>query len=392
MCTFATGRRPPRGAALVIVMSIMAVLLLGGTAFLTISSTEVQIAENQHAAARAFASAEAGLHRAIARLSADPTYAGESNVTLGSGTVSIGVAPSTHQVCLSRDLDVVASVGVRGGQAQARIRATADQAIYPFRWGFFAAGGPLILSSLDTAASPRSRVDSYDSRLGSYDPIHNGGGSATVGARGNGVVLYHVDLVGGAAGEWVTSLPTPATHLGRASETPVALAEPSATWSEDPNVAAAGTLTLAPGTHYYLSLTLGDEARVLTGGAPVTLYVRGNVEIGANVVIGAEPGEKLLVIANSGTGTPATFRTGENFRMYGGLYGTNTNVVFGDGAIVHGSVIGRRISGPHASYEDGPCCNQIAPTLRLDRAMASRAVCTQSVFTVRRGTWREILP
>lgn len=392
MCISGTDSQRPRGAALVVVMLVMAVLLLAGTAFLTISSTEDQIAHNQAASAHALLSAEAGLHRAIAQLSADATYAGETGVPLGSGTASIGVSTAAQQVCLSKDLDVVASVAVRGGQAQSRIRATADQAIYPFRWSLFAANGPLILSSLDASASPRSGVDSYDSRLGPYDAVVNGGGRANVGARGSGVILANVDLLGGAAGEWVTSSPTAATHLGRAGETPVPLAEPSATWSDDPNVEAGGTLTLAPGTHYYTSLTLGNDARVLAASGPVTLYVRGNVEAGNNVVIGAEPGEKPLLVTNSGTGALSTFRTGEDFHLYGGLYGTNTNVVLGDRTIIHGSVIGRRISGPLSSWEDGPCCNQKAPTVHFDRAMTNRAVCTHSAFSIRRGTWREIFP
>ena len=391
MCTSATDKHP-RGAALVIVMLVMAVLLLAGTTFLTISSTEEQIAYNQQASARAFLSAEGGLHRAFARLSADSTYAGETNVAVGTGTASIGVSAASQQVCLSKDLDILASVSVRGGQAQARIRATADQAIYPFRWGLFAANGPLILSSLDASLTPLSTIDSYDSRLGPYHLVTNGGGSANVGARGSGVILANVDLIGGAAGDWVMSSPTAVSNLGRPGESPVPLGEPSATWSTDPNVEPNGTLTLAAGTHYYASLTLGDDARVVAGGGPVTIYVRANVEAGNNVTMGAEPGEKLLLVTNSGTEAPSAFRTGENFRLFGGLYGTNTNVVLGDRTVIYGSVIGRRISGPHSIWEGEPCCNQKAPTLHFDRAMTRRAVCTHGSFGIRRGTWRELFP
>ena len=392
MCTSATGSRQPRGVALVIVMLIMAVLLLAGTTFLTISSTEDQIAHNQQASSRAFVSAEAGLHRAIAQLSESALYGGETNVPLGSGTASIGVSAASQQVCLSKDLDILAAVSVRGGQAQGRIRATADQAIYPFQWGLFAANGPLILSSLDASVTPWSTIDSYDSRLGPYDPVTNGGGSANVGARGSGVILLNVDLLGGAAGDWVTSSPTAVSNLGRPGESPVPLAEPSATWSADPNVEPDGTLTLAAGTYYYTSLTLGDDARVVAGGGPVTIYVRGDLEAGSNVTVGADTGGKILLVTNSGTGAASTFRTGEGFRLFGGLYGTNTNVVLGDRAVIYGSVVGRRISGPHSTWEGEPCCNQKAPTLHFDRAMTRWAVCTHGGFAIRRGTWREVLP
>lgn len=391
MCTFATARAP-RGVALVIVMLVMAVLLLAGTTFLTISSTESEIAANQHAAARAFAAAETALHRAIARLSADATYAGESSVAVDGGTATITVTPSSEQICLSRDVEILASVVVRGGQAQARIKATADQAIYPFKWGLFAANGPLILSSLDASRVPWSTVDSYDSRLGPYDPITNGGGRTRVGAKAGDVILNNVHVVGDVLGDTVSSSPDPVVNLGPAGESLEPLSDPAVTWSDDPNVAASGTLTLAAGTYYYAALTLGDSARLLASSGPVTVHVRGNVTAGDGVVIGAEPGEKLSLVTNSGGGTPSAFVAGEAFRLFGSLYGTNTVAVLGDDAVIHGSIIARRVSGPHGTWDGGPCCNQKAPIVHHDRAMTRRPICTRSTFGMRLGTWREILP
>ncbi len=141
-------------------------------------------------------------------------------------------------------------------------------------------------------------------------------------------------------------------------------------------------------------MTLGDGARITAAtGDPVTIYVQGAFVAGDNVTIGAEPGQKLSLIMNSGTGAPSEFRTGNNFRLFGSLYGTNTNVILGDNALIHGSVIGRRLSGRDSTWDDGgPCCNQKAPTLRFDRAMMRRAICTYSTFAIRWGTWREILP
>lgn len=387
--------RPPRGAALVIVMLIMAVLLLAGTTFLTISSTEDQIAENQHASVRAMLLAESGLHRAVAQLSANAAYPGEASVPLGGGTARIVVSAAAQQVCLSKDLEVVASVPVRGGDAQVRVRATADQAIYPFQWGFFADNGPLILASLDPS-TPRAVVDSYDSRP---DPhaytTMNGGGSVTIGARG-GVALHDVDVIGSVVGDLITSFPVSQTisgTMGVPTDSLVPLPEPpSAVWSDDPNVAASTTLTLAAGTHYYASITLAAGARLVASG-PVTVYVRTGFQAGDNVTVGSEPGEKLSLVMNSGTDAASEFRTGNDFRLYGSLYGTNTTALFGDRAVVHGSVVARRISGTSLPVWDGqPCCNQKAPTLHFDRAMTTRPVCTFSRFSVRRGTWREVLP
>ena len=396
MCTFATGRRP-RGAALVIVMLVMSVLLLAGTTFLTISSTEDQIAENQHASVRAFLLAEAGLHRAVAQLSADETYSGEASVPLGGGTARIVVSVASQQVCLSKDVDVVATVPVRGGNAEARLRATADQAVYPFQWGFFAADGPLILASLDPS-NPRSTADSYDSRLDSHVyPNPGGGGSVTIGARGGGVAVHEVDIVGGVVGALIAFPPVTQTisnTIGSPIDALPPLPEPpSVTWSADPNVPASATWILASGTYHYTNITLGAGARVLASGGSVTVYVRGDFQAGDNVTVGTEPGEKLSLVMNSGTGAPPEFRTGNGFRLYGSLYGANTTVLFGDSAVIHGSVIGRRISGASVPVWDGhPCCNQKAPTLHFDRTLTTRFVCTYSRFSIRRGTWREILP
>lgn len=376
-------------------MLIMAVLLLAGTTFLTISSTEDQIAENQHASVRATLLAESGLHRAVAQLSANAAYPGEASVPLGGGTARIVVSAAAQQVCLSKDLEVVASVPVRGGDAQVRVRATADQAIYPFQWGFFADNGPLILASLDPS-TPRTVVDSYDSRP---DPhaytTMNGGGSVTIGARG-GVALHDVDIIGSVVGDLITSFPVSQTisgAMGVPTDSLMPLPEPpSAVWSDDPNVAASTTLTLAAGTHYYASITLAAGARLVASG-PVTVYVRSGFQAGDNVTVGSEPGEKLSLVMNSGTGAASEFRTGSDFRLYGSLYGTNTTVLFGDRAVIHGSVVARRISGTSLPVWDGqPCCNQKAPTLHFDRAMTTRPVCTFSRFSVRRGTWREVLP
>ena len=63
------------------------------------------------------------------------------------------------------------------------------------------------------------------------------------------------------------------------------------------------------------------------------------------------------------------------------------------GSVMVGSVIGRRISGASLPVWEGqPCCNQKAPTLHFDRAMTTRPICTYGRFSIRRGTWREILP
>ena len=81
--------RGEEGIALVITLMVMTILLLMGTAFLSISSTETLIAINERNRLQAFHLAEAGAERAIAELSADPNYAGTAvDTALGPGLMT----------------------------------------------------------------------------------------------------------------------------------------------------------------------------------------------------------------------------------------------------------------------------------------------------------------
>ncbi|MBI2115014.1 MAG: hypothetical protein HYT85_08035, partial [candidate division NC10 bacterium] len=131
--------RHPRGAALIIALLVMAVLLLAGTTFLTISSTENAIALNERVSAQAFLLAEAGLNKAIAQLNSSSSYSGETNTSLGSG--SFTVTATTVAGCTAtsgRDVVATGTVPVAVGQAQVQLRAVLDQISYPYRWGAFA--------------------------------------------------------------------------------------------------------------------------------------------------------------------------------------------------------------------------------------------------------------
>jgi len=82
-----------------------------------------------------------------------------------------------------------------------------------------------------------------------------------IGARGGGVGVHDVDITGGVVGDLIPSPPftqTISSTIGSPTEAPPPLPEPpSGTWSDDPNVAASTSLTLAPGTYYYTTITLG---------------------------------------------------------------------------------------------------------------------------------------
>jgi len=424
MCAFGISRQP-RGAALVIVMLVMAVLLLAGTTFLTISSTESQIALNEKGSAAAHVLAEAAIHKALAFYYANPvsTYAGETNTALGGGTFTITVTTVGGCTATSaRKIVGTGSVPIRGGTAQAQIEVTLDQVSYPYRWAAFAAVPNQIIGVLwDPMANDwwdrtnselllrdNTLTDSFDSGVGPYDLTTNSGVHGNIGANGDVEIDYHSTIDGNVqAGDdlfkesGVTVTGTEASGLSPKSTDP-GVSFPTITPSVTPTgaltVSADGKVTLPAGTYYYTSIKMGDNATLSTSGGPVTIYVAGPpvagtnklADLGSNVTIGAHPGTQLQIIAKSdpslvtrsdGSKTDfLTWVTGDGFRLYGSLYGKNTDIYLGYNSQVYGSVIGRTIRARSGTK------------IHFDQALSNREVCHNGKYTIRRGTWREIIP
>jgi predicted acyltransferase (DUF342 family) len=76
----------------------------------------------------------------------------------------------------------------------------------------------------------------------------------------------------------------------------------------------------------------------------------------------------------------ADFNAGRNFRLHGSLYGKYTNIRLDDSARVYGSIIGRTV----VLHEDSEA--------HYDQAMQNQQVCHNGKFSIRRGTWREVIP
>ncbi len=405
MFTFGIARQP-RGAALVIAMMVMAVLLLAGTTFLTISSTESQIAWNERAATQALLVAEAALARAAAQLSANSFYSGETSIAVPGGTASITVTAAAQQLCetlVAKDVAATGSVAVQGGTAQVQIRATLDKVAYPMRWAAYSTvsngvvgwmndpvlGVPVNRTDKEIWLRDGGATDSYHSAVGPYDSTTNradGGhlgsnGDAwlnpNVGVRGNlkagdGVVVESGASVTGARGEGLYTEGFPAV-------TPVTV--PTASLA----VAAYGTHHLTAGVVYHFTtMTFGDNSSLTTSGGIVTIYVAGPVVAGNQVTLGAHPATNLRIIVKSdGSDSDFTsFKAGEDFTVHGSLYGRNTDVFLGDRASVFGAVVSRTIAV-------GPSSN-----LHYDEAVSSQPLCTgpSGKYTMVRGTWREVIP
>jgi hypothetical protein len=409
MCTFGINRQPP-GLALVIVMLLMTVLLMAGTTFLTISSTESQIALNDQASVRASLLAEAAIHKALVQLNADPGYAGEEHTALGGGSFSVSVVPAAQQMCpgtSGKDLTATAVVPVREGNVQARIEVVVDRVAYPFRWGAYAAVPNEYVAShwrcrvcgvifgrdremSELWLDDHTWVDSFDSGAGPYDADTNHGQSGNIGGHGD-VRIDHGGTVGGnvrAGGEFVrgagvdvagtvtTGVSPHRDSLGESFPSPTVPGDASG----DLNV-RRGTTTLEAGTHVYRDMTFGDGASLTTSG-PVEIYVTGTVSIGDNVTLGSHPASQLRIVMKSDGDPhdPARFEAGSGFTMYGSLYAKDADVKLGTGAQVFGSIIGRTVYVQNRGQ------------IHYDQAMSSQEICHGGKLTIRRGTWREVMP
>jgi Tfp pilus assembly protein PilX len=393
MCACGTGKQP-RGAALVIAMLVMAVLLMAGTTFLTISSTESQIALNQRTAAQAFHLAEAAIHKAIVQLNANSAYTGEAGTTLSRGTFTVTVTTTAGCTSTSaRTLVATALVPVAGGQAQAVVQAAADRVSYPYRWAAFAAvPNQVVLDERiekELWLEDHGSVDSFDSTLGSYSSTTNRGAAGDIGANGDITLDESVQISGSVRagdalhkGSGVTISGSQTTSLSPQSTSP-GEPFPSVTPGTAPTAGltvTSGTYTLAAGTYYYTNMTFSGNTSLTTSGGPVTIYVTGAVSIGDHVTFGESNKQIRIITKSDGSSTDFTSFTAENnFTFYGSLYGKNTNIYIGDDAGIYGSMIGRTL---HVHSRGA---------LHYDQAIANQEICHGGKFNIRRGSWREVI-
>ncbi len=417
MCSYGISRQP-KGAALVVVMLVMAVLLLAGTTFLTISSTETQIALNERAAAQAHLLAEAAIQKGLVQLNANSAYGGETNTVveertpapglLGGGTFTVNVTTIPGCTAVSARLLVgTASVPVTGGTAKAEIRATVDTVSYPFRWAAFATVPNGILHDDSYVGVDRTDkelwlgdtgvVDSFDSGGGAYDSAGNSGVRGNTGANGDVAIDHSTEIKGDikAGDDIFEGAGVTVTGSKTAQATPESFPQvaPGTPGSPGLKIPKGKTENISAATYYYQYLDFADGASLTVSG-PVTIYVTGPpipgdalgrvVRLGSNVTLGSEPGSQLRLITKS-DGAPADFvrfSAESGFRFYGSLYGTNTDVYIGASSQIFGSLIGRTVMlGANTK-------------VHFDQAMSTQEVCHNDPkkFSIRRGTWREIIP
>ncbi|MEE9522846.1 MAG: pilus assembly PilX N-terminal domain-containing protein [candidate division NC10 bacterium] len=388
--------RGEEGIALVITLMVMTILLLMGTAFLSISSTETLIAINERNRIQAFHLAEAGAERAIAELGANDTYLGTVDTALGPGTY--GIAVSTPPPPANPDQRLVTGTGcVRDCVSLVRAMAQVEvlvQKTSPFQRAL--AGLQLV------ELEDRVVVDSYDSAQGPYNP-------ATAGAEGhiasNGDITLQTNntvkgdvQAGGSitlgAGSTITGSVIqgfPTVNAGATIPYPpcspiVPGINPPGAYNGvtcDLVVDGGDTVTLDEGTYAFNKVALGPGAKLALSGGPVTIYMTDQFTAGNGAVINTskEP-TKLLIFSSydgtDGNGTDAIMMAAGSGEFYGGIYALNGEVEFNEGGWqIYGAIVGKRID-----IEDDA-------RFHYDLAL-SRQATPADRFRPLASTWREV--
>ncbi|MBI4537841.1 MAG: hypothetical protein HY712_07785 [candidate division NC10 bacterium] len=401
-------RRRERGAALIISMLIMAVLLLAGTTFLTISSTESQIALNETSLNRAFHEAETVLNQTIVILNGNSSYTGTTGTTSTGASYTVSVTAAADQPCPTADartIAVRASVNVRGGQAPVDLSATVDRIAYPFRFAAFALGPDT--GGRELRYDLNAYTDSFDSGLGGYNAALSQYTTSTnrsaFGSAGANADVYfeNTNSIYGdlRAGDTITNESRVTMMQGGVKVKRLLTANPSVdspggqfpsitpptTPTSALSVPANTTTTLNAGFYYYTTMSIGSNGRLQVNG-PATLYFTGGpTSFGNNVIWGnaANPTYLKVVLKSTGGSTEyVAVNAGNQFTLYGSLYGQNTNIDLGQSSVVYGSVIGRTVRLDKDSV------------VHYDQALALEPICrgVGEPYQVRKGSWREVLP
>jgi hypothetical protein len=330
------------GIALVITLLIMTLLLIMGTAFLSISSTETLISINERNRFQAFgAYAGAG---------------GEQALGFGTYTMTVTDLPPLPGVV---DRKQVVSIGyvpnsavLNSAMAQVQVDVQRGS---PFQIGLLG----LSLVELED----RVVVDSYDSALGEYDPMA-AGSEGHIQSNGDITLLTNNTVNGNALAGGTVTLGSGSTITGTATEgvpsptivtdisypaynnDTTGISPPGAydTSTYDLTVNPGQTVTLDPGTYSFNKITLRTGAKLAMAG-PVVIYMADQfyAQNGAVINTSKSPANLMIISSMSGADAITTEEPGSG-EFYGGIYALNGEVEFNDGGWnIYGAIVADEI-------------------------------------------------
>jgi hypothetical protein len=384
-----------RGIILLVVLMVMIVLSLLGSALLTMSFTEDQISRNDQEVAQALYVAEAGVQSTLNQLNLNPAAASPQTGTIGPGQFSAtwaDAAPPANQ----RRIDAYGYIPTQvSPRAVKRISVLINRSGSLFTDALF--------GKAHVEVSGGSGTDSYDSALGPYGGA-NVGKNGDIGSNGDINLSKITTIIKGDAGAGGTI--TYGTPPSLATVTETASTGVPATTVPDidclPGFSPAADIPAGPGITYNaatgdlsvskvnLTLTAPGPYKfhnlIMSGGATLTITVGGHVDIYVSAQYDASGGSVVNTSANP-----------TNLTLYG--CGTDTSLwESSGGGTSHMAIYAPNhtfeVSGT-GSYYGAIVANDLLLTggskMHYDEALGRMAGPTGK-FSLVAGTWTELSP
>ena len=347
-----------KGTAILIVLSLIAMLVAVGIMSVDRSTTDIELSFNQLHEEQSFYGAEAGIARAMVEINRNFSWRGPIvDEQLGGSKFTVIVLDSTWDSTLA-DTVIIRSTANREGAA---VNLEVWIAPYYFQPFVYAAYGADSIIMRNTACT-----DSYNSDSGSYDStfLLEGGDIGTNGhinINGNGDIFGNASTSGGDI-----TIDGPGTIHGdtSTSEDPLDFTLVDASdyaWAETNSLAPSGftgsytyipftdelrlnnydTLVLSDGVYYFSSLTLGQDASLqIAPGANVEIYMTGDLTIGQFSSVNHGGSSTDLTVYSQGNMLELRNHT----EFVGAFWGPTTNVFVENNTNVYGSIISASVN------------------------------------------------
>ena len=348
-----------KGTAILIALSLIAMLVAVGIMSVDRSTTDIELSFNQLHEEQSFYGAEAGIARAMVEINRNFSWRGPIvDEQLGGSKFTVIVLDSTWDSTLA-DTVIIRSTANREGAA---VNLEVWIAPYYFQPFIYAAYGADSIILKNTACT-----DSYNSDSGSYDStvLLEGG---DIGTNGYIYMANQGDVYGNAStsggdiiligekaiihGDTSTSEDPMEMNLADASDYAYAQSNSLApagftgSYFYDPTTDALllnnyDTLVLSDGVYYFSSLTLGQHASLqIAPGANVQIYMTGDLDIGQHSDVNSGGSASDLTIYSQGS----TLTLGQQTELVAAFYGPTTNIIVDNNTNIYGSLIGASVN------------------------------------------------
>ena len=342
-----------KGIILITVYLIVVILLAFLLPMVTRSIAEYRAAQRQRNLSQALYLAEAGAEEAVRQLQLDSNYDPSPTYTaLGNGGYLIMVnadLPSDDQ----RKITSIGYVPNNNPNSYGYQSVTLETYVRFKEKPLFPAA---TFSIDDTELRTSVLVDSYNSSLGAYggENIGTEGNIVTSAVTSGAITLRDDANVYGSATVGVGGNPNTSIVLrGNASisgsqqaasvETQLpALPTPPESVSDSVSIKGRTVLTLDPGTHWYNSVSIKEEAQVVLTG-PSVLNSLGDVKIGGYGIATYNnlPANLTINVVNDGS-AKVEYTSSRN--LYGGIYAPNNQVNLSGSGQIFGAIVADEIA------------------------------------------------